>query len=195
MAVGPRASADQIGLQETQIAAIRADPDWRGGDYHGTGRSPRAGMAIARRIAQLSYRGGAELDDRFGNRPQPDEDPLNGGRYAITSYLEHQAAKLGRRFDPGSYVALTHVLNHHDVGRGRGGVVAALNACRVEATVVGIDSDRLFPLAQNEELARELGGCAEGLQVIGSRAGHDGFLTERAAVGGLLHRALRGLRR
>ena len=40
LAVGARATADQIGTQTTQIAAITADPDWQGGDYHGTGRAP-----------------------------------------------------------------------------------------------------------------------------------------------------------
>ena len=69
LAVGARASADQIGTQTTQIAAITSDPDWQGGDYHGTGRSPSTGMGIARRIAHLSYRSDRALDERFENLP------------------------------------------------------------------------------------------------------------------------------
>lgn len=186
LAVGARASADQIGTQTTQIAAITADPDWQGGDYYGTGRAPMTGMGIARRMAHLSYRYDVELDERFQNAPQGDEDPLRGGRYAVQSYLEYQAEKLKSRFDPGSYAVLSEVLNSHDVGRGRGGVRAALNSCPVPTMVVGIDSDRLYPLYQQAELAAELGNCVGELRVVHSAAGHDGFLTERQAVGELL---------
>ena len=186
LAVGARATADQIGTQTTQIAAIKGDPDWQDGDYYGTGRAPMAGMGVARRVAHLSYRSDRELDERFENRPQGDEDPLNGGRYAIASYLEYQSEKLKRRFDPGSYVVLSEVLNNHDVGRDRGGVRAALNACTVPTIVGGIDSDRLYPLYQQEELARELGNCVGGLHVVHSGAGHDGFLTEKEPIANLL---------
>ena len=75
LAVGARATADQIGTQSTQVAAITSDPDWCGGDYHDTGRSPSVGMGIARRFAHLTYRGEHELDDRFGNDAQGDENP------------------------------------------------------------------------------------------------------------------------
>ena len=191
LAVGARASADQIGTQTTQIEAIKADPDWQGGDYYGTGRSPATGMGIARRIAHLSYRWDRELDERFGNQPQGDEQPLVDGRYAVTSYLEHQAEKLKRRFDPGSYVVLSDVLSNHDVGRGRGGVTAALRACPVPIIVGGIDSDRLYPLYQQEELARDLGNCVGGLHVVHSDSGHDGFLTEFEPVRDLLDATVR----
>lgn len=189
LAVGARATADQIGTQTTQIAAIKADPHWQGGDYHASGARPEAGLGVARRIAHLTYRTEIELDSRFLNHGQGAEDPLAGGRYAVTSYLEHQADKLVHRFDAGSYVVLTEVLNHHDVGRGRGGVDAALRACHVPTVVGGIDSDRLYPLRLQEELAELLPNSAE-LVVVHSRDGHDGFLTEMDAVAGLLRQTL-----
>ncbi|MET4609476.1 homoserine O-acetyltransferase [Rhodococcus sp. PvR044] len=185
LAVGARATADQIGTQTTQIAAITADPDWQGGDYHGTGRVPRAGLGIARRIAHLTYRTEDELDTRFGNATQPGEDTWQGGRYAVESYLEHQADKLVARFDPGTYVLLTEAMNRHDVGRGRGGIEAALASTPVPVIVGGVDSDRLYPLRQQEELAQHLPGC-DGLRVVNSRYGHDGFLTEAEWVTKLL---------
>ncbi|MGB6049854.1 MAG: homoserine O-acetyltransferase, partial [Rhodococcus sp. (in: high G+C Gram-positive bacteria)] len=111
LAVGARATADQIGTQTTQIEAIVSDPNWQGGDYHGTGRSPRAGLSIARRIAHLTYRTESELDLRFANSAQDDENPWTGGRYAIESYLQHQAAKLANRFDAGTYVLLSEAMN------------------------------------------------------------------------------------
>ncbi len=189
LAVGARATGDQVGTQTTQIAAIKADPNWQGGDYHGTGRAPDAGLAIARRIAHLTYRGEVELDNRFANAAQDDEDPLTGGRYAVQSYLEHQGGKLVSRFDAGSYVTLTEALNSHDVGRCRGGVAAALRGCPVPAVVAGITSDRLYPLRLQTELADLLPGCDE-LQVVDSIRGHDGFLLETGAVGELIWQTL-----
>jgi homoserine O-acetyltransferase len=193
LAVGARATADQIGTQSTQIAAIKADPDWQGGDYHGTGRSPETGLQLARRFAHLTYRGETELDTRFGNDGQATaegrENPLTGGRYAVQSYLEHQGAKLIRRFDASSYVTLTETLSNHDVGRGRGGVAAALQGCPVPVVVGGITSDRLYPLRLQQELADLLPGCA-GLNVVESIYGHDGFLIETEAVGQLVRETL-----
>lgn len=185
LAVGARATADQIGTQTTQIAAIQADPNWQGGNYHDTGRAPTAGLGIARRIAHLSYRTEFELDHRFENHAQGDEDPRAGGRYAVQSYLEYQAQKLVHRFDAATYVLLTEAMNRHDVGRGRGGIAAALAATPVPCIVGGVDSDRLYPLRTQQELADLLPGC-RGLEVVHSRDGHDGFLTETEAVGKLL---------
>jgi homoserine O-acetyltransferase len=189
LAVGARATADQIGTQTTQIAAIKADPNWQGGDYHDTGRTPDAGLAIARRFAHLTYRGEVELDTRFANDNQGDEEPANGGRYAVQSYLEHQGDKLLARFDAGTYVVLTETLSSHDVGRGRGGVAKALRGCPVPVVVAGITSDRLYPLRLQEELAELLPGCT-GLQVVDSIYGHDGFLVESEAVGDLIRKTL-----
>jgi homoserine O-acetyltransferase len=189
LAVGARATADQIGTQSTQIAAIKSDPNWCNGDYYGTGRSPDLGMELARRFAHLTYRGEVELDTRFANDGQGEEDPATGGRYAVQSYLEHQGTKLVERFDAGTYVALTESLSSHDIGRGRGGVQAALRNCPVPVVVGGITSDRLYPLRLQEELAELLPGCTE-LNVVDSIYGHDGFLVETEAVGKLIRQTL-----
>ncbi|BDX34003.1 homoserine O-acetyltransferase [Mycobacterium antarcticum] len=189
LAVGARATADQIGTQSTQVSAIKADPDWQHGDYHDTGRTPDTGIEIARRFAHLTYRGEAELDDRFANDGQGDEVPTTGGRYAVQSYLEHQGAKLARRFDAGTYVVLTDALSSHDVGRGRGGVAAALRRVTARVVVGGITSDRLYPLRLQQELADLLPTCTE-LNVVDSIYGHDGFLVETDAVYELIRQTL-----
>ncbi|OLR90369.1 homoserine O-acetyltransferase MetX [Actinokineospora bangkokensis] len=173
------ASADQIAWAAPQLAAIRADPSWQGGDYHGTGRTPDAGLGIARRVAHTTYRSGAELAARFARRREPD------GRYAVESYLDHHAEKLVGRFDAGSYVVLTEAMNDHDIGHGRGGVAAALRRVRAHAVVAGVDSDRLYPLEQQRELADGI-PTAERLHVITSPSGHDGFLTEWTQLAGLV---------
>jgi homoserine O-acetyltransferase len=189
LAVGARATADQIGTQSSQVAAIKSDPNWCNGDYYGTGRSPDAGMEIARRFAHLTYRGEVELDNRFRNDGQGNEEPATGGRFAVQSYLEYQGRKLLSRFDAGTYVALTESLSTHDVGRGRGGIRAALSNCHVPVVVGGITSDRLYPLRLQQELAELLPGCAE-LKVVDSIYGHDGFLVETEAVGVLIRETL-----
>jgi homoserine O-acetyltransferase len=189
LAVSARTTADLIGHLETQIAVIEADPNWQGGDYHGTGRKPDFGLSIARRFAHLTYRGEVELDTRFGNDNQGDEDPMNGGRYAVESYLEYQGDKLVNRFDAGTYVALSASCSSHDVGRGRGGVRKALRGCPVPVVVGGFTSDRLYPLRLQEELAELLPGCT-GLQVVESAYGHDSFLVEFEAVNEMIRQTL-----
>lgn len=191
LACGAAATADQIGLCSGQLHAIRADPRFRGGDYYDAapGDGPHVGLGVARRLAHLSYRSEVELEQRFGRAAQPGEDPLTGGRYAVESYLDHQADKLARRFDANTYVVLTEAMNSHDVGRDRGGLAAALTRVQATTTVVGIDSDRLYRLWQQEELAALIPTCRE-LHVVTSPYGHDGFLLERDAVGAVLRRAL-----
>lgn len=188
LATGAVATADQIGLQTAQLLAITQDPHWQGGDYH-SGTAPAAGLGLARRIAHLSYRSEHDLDDRFGRSPQQEEDPLRGGRFAIQSYLDHHADKLVGRFDAGSYVTLTEAMNSHDIGRGRGGVAAALGAMTVPLTVAGIDSDRLYPVRLQAEIAH-LSPTSGPLEVIHSPLGHDAFLIEDRAVGELVTRTL-----
>src|SRR5664279_5333568 len=184
LACGAAATADQIGLCSGQLHAIRADPRFRGGDYYDAapGDGPHVGLGVARRLAHLSYRSEVELEQRFGRAAQPGEDTLTGGRYAVESYLDHQADKLARRFDANTYVVLTEAMNSHDVGRDRGGLAAALTRVQATTTVVGIDSDRLYRLWQQEELAALIPTCRE-LHVVTSPYGHDGFLLERDAVG------------
>ena len=186
------ASAEQIALCSAQLHAIRADPGYRGGDYYGAspGGGPHTGMGVARRIAHVSYRSEAELAVRFGRAPQDGEDPLGGGgRYAVESYLDHHAAKLARRFDANTYVVLTEAMSSHDLGRGRGGVAAALRAVRGQVVVAGIDSDRLYPLYQQEEIAAGVAGAGP-VRLVRSAYGHDGFLLEADQVGALVEEVL-----
>jgi homoserine O-acetyltransferase len=180
-------SADQIGWCAPQLAAIRADPHWNGGDYHEAppGQGPHLGLGIARQMAHLSYRSAFELAQRFGRAAQSGEDPATGGRYAVESYLDHHAEKLVRRFDAASYVRLTEMMNAHDVGRGRGGVAAGLARVQARTLVAGVTSDRLYPLDQQVELADGIPN-ADDLYVIESPYGHDGFLIEADTVSRLL---------
>lgn len=177
IASAARASADQIAWNSAQIAAIESDPGFHGGDYYHLpdGHGPHRGLGIARRIAHTTYRTAEELEGRFANRAQPGEDPLDGaGRHQVTSYLDHHAAKLARRFDANSYLTLVRSMNSHDVGRDRGGLAAALSRITARSLVVGISSDRLFPPPLVAETARLIPSAR--LEQANSPVGHDAFL-------------------
>jgi homoserine O-acetyltransferase len=189
VSVGAAATADQIALCSLQVRAIRSDQAFHGGDYYETAERPVNGLSIARGIGHYSYRTGAEFEQRFGREAQGEEDPLKGGRYAIESYLQYHGEKLAKRFDPNCYIVLSEAMNHHDVGRGRGGTQEALATIRADVTVAGITTDRLYPLALQEELA----GCLPArppVSVVESTSGHDGFLLEVEQVGRIVRAAL-----
>ncbi|MEX2533561.1 MAG: homoserine O-acetyltransferase [Nitriliruptoraceae bacterium] len=188
IAVSATATADQIGLQTMQINMIRSDPAWKDGTYltDPTAPAPTQGLMLARQLAHWSYRSREEFSLRFTRRAQDGEDPLRDGRFAVSSYLEYHGTKLAGRFDAASYVALTHAMNTHDVGRGRGGVSAALAQIRADVIVAGIDSDRLYPLEEQHALAHQLHIKGDRATVIRSPYGHDGFLIEAPQVGRII---------
>ncbi|KRC58512.1 homoserine O-acetyltransferase [Agromyces sp. Root81] len=188
-------SADQIALNSVQIEAIRTDPAFRSGEFYDApdGDGPTRGLALARRMAMLNYRTASELNQRFTRSWQSDLDPLGGeGRFAVESYLDFHGNKFTRRFDANSYIVLTQAMNSHDIGRGRRGVEAALARVEARSLVLGIDSDRYFPLSGQRVIAAGLRGSVHGDSpvVVSSEYGHDAFLIEddaiAAAIGGLL---------
>jgi len=195
LAAPPTARADQIALNSVQVEAVRIDPAFADGDYYeaADGDGPHRGLALARRMALLNYRSPGELNDRFARSWQSGITPLGGGgRYAVESYLDFHGNKFTRRFDANSYITLVEAMSSHDIGRDRGGVVAALDRVDAKALVLGIDSDRLFPVGNQLFIARHVRNNIDGddAVVIGSDFGHDGFLIEDAVVGSHLTRLL-----
>jgi len=193
LAAPPISSADQIALNSVQNEAIRMDPAFAGGDYYGApdGAGPHRGLALARRMALLNYRSPTELNDRFERSWQSGLSPLGGGGlFAVESYLGFHGNKFTRRFDANSYLVLTDAMNSHDLGRDRGGVATALARATARAVVIGIDSDRLFPVAGQRIIARHLPGNIDGDEpvVLESPFGHDAFLIEDALVSEQLRR-------
>jgi len=192
-------SADQIGTHFTQLAAIYADPAFNGGDYYDApaGQGPHVGMGIARSIAHLTYRSSTELDERFDRQIQGNDPAEIAGQcvgqplspYAITSYLEHHAEKLARRFDANTYITLTNAMSLFDVGRDRGGVQKVIGQITAPLTVVAIDSDRLFPNHQQQQLV-DLAPGADRLHTVHSLHGHDGFLVEDEQVAAFVEQAV-----
>lgn len=188
-------NADQIAGNWVQLEAIRTDAAFNEGDYYEApdGEGPHRGLALARRMALIAYRSPTELNERFERSWQSGISPLGGGgRYAVQSYLDFHGNKFTRRFDANSYITLTEAMISHDIGRGRGGVESALGRVTATALILGIDSDRLYPVADQELIARHVAGNLDGdaPHVISSPFGHDAFLIEDALVGGQLRRLL-----
>ena len=196
ISVGASSTAEQIAFAQAQTLAIRQDPHFDGGNYYG-GPEPEAGLALARRIAHITYRSAAELDGRFGRKAQESEAPLGAGslagrgRYQVESYLDHQGNKLVRRFDANSYIAITEALMSHDVCRGRGNLRESLSPATAEFLVAAVESDRLYFPAQTRELAEALPGSVE-VHMIDAPIGHDGFLTEIGQLSGQLRETFFG---
>jgi homoserine O-acetyltransferase len=182
------AGADELARNSVQLEAIRMDPGFAGGDYYDAadGEGPSRGLALARRMALLNYRSPDELSDRFDRSWQSGLSPMGGGgRYAVESYLDFHGNKFVRRFDANSYITLVEAMNSHDVGRDRGGVIAALGRVTARGLILGIDTDRLFPVVDQHLIARSIPNSVSGdaATVIHSSFGHDGFLIEDAQVG------------
>eukprot|EP00586_Coscinodiscus_wailesii_P011599 CAMPEP_0172512526 /NCGR_PEP_ID=MMETSP1066-20121228/245447_1 /TAXON_ID=671091 /ORGANISM="Coscinodiscus wailesii, Strain CCMP2513" /LENGTH=396 /DNA_ID=CAMNT_0013292399 /DNA_START=191 /DNA_END=1381 /DNA_ORIENTATION=+ len=174
IACGSRHTAWQIGISEVQRQAIYADPKWNNGnvDFNDL---PLAGLSVARMLGMVSYRTSLGYDKKFGRRVN------ENGAWEVRNYLEYQGNKFLKRFDPVTYVKLTEQMDTHDIGRNREGEKAALENCKIPALVLGIDSDVLYPLREQEELV-DLFKKGQ-MEIIHSDAGHDGFLLEQDQVG------------
>lgn len=170
MATDATASPWSIALDETQRMAIEADPEWGNPSLD----AAKAGLAAARAIALLSYRG------PYGyNLTQRDTEELPAVHRA-SSYQRYQGEKLVRRFDVYSYHGILNSFDTHDIGRSRGGVDAALAKIRAKTLVVGITTDIVFPPDEVKTLAARIDGAE--YDEIESRFGHDGFLVEHESL-------------
>ncbi|MEM7095636.1 MAG: homoserine O-acetyltransferase [Actinomycetota bacterium] len=189
------ASPWQIGWSAVGRLALSLDPKWNGGDYYDAepGDGPHAGLAVARAIAQITYRSDEVYHERFG-RGLVDPSQVFGrwDRFQVESYLDHHGEKLARRFDANSYLVLNRTMDLHDVARGRGSLAKAFSRLRVPVLTISISSDVLYqPRLQSEiaDLARSAGVPVE-YQIVDSPHGHDGFLIEAEAVGAALAKFL-----
>lgn len=128
------------------------------------------GMSAARAIGMLSFRN----YKTYKNSQSDEKEVLES--HKASSYQRYQGLKLSKRFHPWAYLSLTKMMDSHHVGRGRGGIDAALSAVKAHTMIMGIESDLLFPLDEQRLLARKIPGAF--LRIINSNYGHDGFLIE-----------------
>jgi homoserine O-acetyltransferase len=187
IATSAAASAQQIAWWSTGRRIIRLDPRWRGGDYYDAppGEGPGEGLAMARMVSQITFRTDDVFTDRFGRELVEGLDGFSlWQRFQVERYLEYHGDKLARRFDANSYLLMTKAMDLHDIGRGRGGIDAALARITVPTLVLGVDSDMLYPTYQQRQIVDGL-ESAEYVEVH-SAHGHDSFLIESEQVGAAL---------
>ncbi|WP_294677019.1 homoserine O-acetyltransferase [uncultured Fluviicola sp.] len=154
-----------IAFNEAQRMAIQADPTF----YQKQPNGGEAGMKAARAIGMLSYRTyeGYKIT-------QSEENDEAFDHFKASSYQKYQGEKLAKRFNAFSYWYLSKAMDSHNVFRGRDEKI--VERCRMPALVIGIDSDLLFPISEQEELADKLQNAR--LIRLQSDFGHDGFLVE-----------------
>ena len=156
-------------FNESQRMAIRLDPTW-GEERDDAGLD---GMAVARSIALISYRGGSAYNATQQELTAPEEASFE--RRAHT-YQQYQGEKLRRRFNAMSYYRLSEAVDSHNIARGRGTIAEALAKIEARTLVVAISSDILFPLEAHTPLREHIANVE--YYVIESEFGHDGFLVE-----------------
>lgn len=192
-----RALPFSIAIRSLQREAIRLDPNWNHGQYDDE-RYPESGMRMARKLGVITYRSALEWDGRFGrvrlDSDRAEEDPF-GLEFEVESYLEGHARRFVRRYDPNCYLYLSRSMDWFDLAEycadrtgnpGDGGTRAGLAGIRVEkALAIGVHTDILFPLQQQEEIADGLraGGADSEFLPLPSPQGHDAFLVDIARFG------------
>lgn len=193
-----------IAIRSLQREAIRLDQHWNEGRYTDQ-NYPENGMRMARKLGVVTYRSAMEWDGRFGrvkfDAECREDDPF-GPEFEVERYLEGHARRFVRLFDPNSYLFLSRSMDWFDAAdyapaeaRGEGSdedsrVLAALATVRLEqALSIGVHTDILFPLQQQQQIAEGLraGGADSRFLPLPSPQGHDAFLVDIARFGPAVH--------
>jgi homoserine O-acetyltransferase len=179
IATNARHSAFGIAFNESQRLAIFSDPTY-GNDRIDGGRQ---GLIAARSIAMLSYRTYESY-----NKTQTNPSNHKVDEFLASSYQNYQGKKLADRFCAYSYVTLSKAMDAHNIGRARESIEQALQAVSAKALVIGIETDRLFPIQEQQYLAKYIPNASYA--EIRSDYGHDGFLIETDQLEALLSKFL-----
>jgi len=189
ISTAPQAQPFAIAIRSLQREAIRLDHNWNNGEYD-EHRYPEAGMSIARKLGVITYRSAMEWVGRFArirlDQDKREDEPF-ATEFAVESYLDGHARKFVRSFDPNCYLYLSRASDWFDVSEyGSGNVATALKRIDIErALVIGVSTDILFPLSQQEEIADGLRAASVEVDFVplDSPQGHDAFLVDIARFG------------
>ena len=198
LSTAPHSLPFSIAIRSLQRELIRSDPDWDEGRYEGN-RWPVAGMMLARKLGMTTYRSAREWRQRFGRTRVPESErdakPF-APEFAVESYLAHQAERFVTGFDPNCYLYLSRAMDWFDTADYGGDVAAGLARIKARsAMVIGVETDLLFPLEQQEEIAEGLrdGGVATQFVALPSIQGHDAFLVDTQRFGKAIAGFMAGL--
>ena len=179
-----RALPHAIALRSLQREIIRKDPLWQNGQYDTKGHGPITGMRLARKLGMISYRSGQEWAERFGRERAPDfteSDTPFGIDFEVESYLESHANRFTGSFDANCYLYLSRAMDLFDGLDHGGSLTASFSSLQLEsAMVIGVGTDILFPLVQQQALADALAEKVADVAFVPleSLQGHDSFLVD-----------------
>ncbi len=179
--------AQNIAFQEVGRQAVMADPNWQGGNYYGTGKTPDAGLAVARMAAHITYLSEASLAEKFGRRLQDREAKTFGfdADFQVESYLRYQGVSFTDRFDANSYLYITRAMSYFDLAEEHGGRLADVFAeTAARFCVISFDSDWLYPTEMSRRLVHALNAAGAPVSFVELSApyGHDSFLLDVPAL-------------
>ena len=172
-----------IALRSLQRELIRSDAAWKNGQYK-PNEAPDGGMKLARKLGMITYRSSEEWSERFGRERATSEiDPGHpfGIDFEVESYLAAQADKFTGAFDANCYLYLSRAMDLFDAADHGGSIAKGLSMVQVERVlVIGVVSDFLFPVCQQQELAEELTKLGQNVTYaeLESIQGHDSFLVD-----------------
>ena len=179
-----RSSPFSIALRSLQREIIRNDPSWENGAYDLSGNGPISGMRLARKLGMITYRSAKEWSVRFGRERAMDKDLRSGAfgvDFEIESYLESHANKFIGAFDPNCYLYLSRAMDLFDASDPDGNLENSFKQLKLEeALIIGVETDLLFPISQQEELAEALEKYVNKVRLVrlDSLQGHDSFLVD-----------------
>jgi homoserine O-acetyltransferase len=187
LATPARSDAFAIALRSVQRDAILSDDRFQNGDYDETS-FPAKGLALARKIAMITYRTPIEFNERFGRDARDSRPHFSDGLFEVQSYLNHQGKKFVDRFDPSTYLYFSRAMDLFDLAEGHDSLDAAVARIKARVLLLAMDSDLLVPRHQMEEIhgAMQRGGVDTRLDVVHTKKGHDAFLAEQKQILGLI---------
>jgi homoserine O-acetyltransferase/O-succinyltransferase len=180
VAIASTAHLDTRGIALNAIArnAITTDPDWQGGDFYGTGRPPKTGLAVARQVGHITYLSRQSMHEKFGRTlaGEADRPTLVEPWFAVESYLRYQGAKFVGRFDANTYLLFSRALTWFDLPLER------LREARARFLLLSFSSDWIYPPSASEELESALRAAGREVEhtMLDVPYGHDSFLLEDA---------------
>ena len=182
-----RALPFSIAFRSLQREVIRSDPKWMGGDYD-VDDPPLLGQRLARKLGMISYRSPTEWDQRFGRqRTTATEENVNDPfkiAFSVEAYLENHANKFSGGFDPNCYLYLSRASDMFDLAEHGGSLESGFKKTKLErALVIGVETDLLFPIQQQQDLADGLSEVCDDTQLVRLDCirGHDSFLVDMDA--------------
>jgi len=181
-----RALPFSIAVRSLQREMITRDPKWQGGDY-AMDDPPLVGQQLARKLGMITYRSAVEWEQRFGRERAMDEEKTGTQfkiDFSVELYLEYHARKFSGGFDANCYLYLSRASDLFDLAEHGGSLKSGFARLGLErALVIGVETDILFPLHQQRELAEGLtaAGIDTRLVELDCIRGHDSFLVEMDA--------------